>query len=247
MTTSDEIKSIRFRVFRAVDNERICQKYIEGHIHVLKVYGITQITSANIEWILNPNAYVVVAEDPENDEVLAGARLHVADGKHSLPIEDAIGHKDPNVYPFIEKLHTEGGTGEFCGLWNSRKIAGYGIGSMFLGLTSVAVASQLGVKTLTGLCAPITKQRSFKLGFLQETSLGDNGEFIYPKEDLVATALLIPDLEYLSHATEEERSFMLSLRENWKQERVENTRRGEVMAYYDLEIPNITTSDSVSI
>ena len=233
-------------MLRAVDNEGICQKYIQGHVHVLKVYGITQITSANIDWILNPHAYVVVAEDPDSKEVLAGARLHVADGKHALPIEDAIGHKDPNVYPYIEKLRQEGGVGEFCGLWNSRKISGYGIGSMFLGIASVAIAEQLGIQYLTGLCAPITKHRSFKLGFEQEKSLGDNGEFIYPKEDLVATALIIRDVHELDHAAQEEREKMLSLRRNWKQDTVEKTRRGEVRAIYDLEIPNITELDSIS-
>ena len=213
---------------------------------MLKVYGITQITSANIEWILNPNAYVLTAEDPETDEVLAGARLHVADQKYSLPIEEAIGHKDPNVYPYIEKLRIEGGTGEFCGLWNSRKIAGYGIGSMFLGLTSIAVAEQLGISTLTGLCAPITKDRSFKLGFQQEFSLGNGGEFIYPKEDLVATTLVIPDLAELSNAGVDEKATIMELRQNWTQEKIEHTRRGDVLAIYDLEIPNITSKDPVS-
>ena len=230
-----------------MDNERICQKYIEGHIHVLKIYGITQITSANIDWILNPNVYVLVAEDPDTNEVLAGSRLHVADDKFSLPIEDAIGHKDPSVYPYIEKLRKEGGTGEFCGLWNSRKIAGYGIGSMFLGLTSIAVSSQLNLTTLVGLCAPITKKRSFKLGFIQETKLGNEGEFIYPNENLVATALLIPDLGKLNHANEEERNSILNLRTNWKQSHIAKTRRGEVNVEYDLEIPNMTTTDSISI
>jgi len=245
LNSIEEIKSIRFKVFRAIDNERICQKYIEGHIHVLKIYGITQITSANIEWILNPNVYVLIAEDPETNEVLAGSRLHLADEEYSLPIEDAIGNKDPGVYPYIEKLRKEGGTGEFCGLWNSRKIAGYGIGSMFLGLTSIAVSSQLNVTTLVGLCAPITKQRSFRLDFIQEIKLGNNGEFNYPNENLVATALLIPDLDKLSHAEEDERKSIFDLRKNWKQKIIANTRRGEVNVEYDLVIRDITATDTI--
>ena len=244
---SVDIGGIRFSVFRAVDDLRICQKYIEGHIHVLKVYGITQITSAKIDWILNPNVYVVVAEAIDTGEVLAGARVQIADGEHVLPIEDAVGHKDPGVFPYIERLRNEGGTGEFCGLWNSRKIAGYGVGSMFLGRASIAFAGKLGIKTLVGLCAPATKAKSFQTGFIQEVSLGDKGEFIYPKEDLIATALIIPDLANLSNAESEERQKILDLRNNPVQISVENTRRGDVKIEYNLEIPNITVPNPVHV
>ena len=246
MGDSDEIKSIRFSVFRAVDNVDACRKYIEGHIHVLKVYGITQITSAKIDWILNPNVYVLVVESPENNEVLAGARLQVADGKFNLPIEDAVGHHDASIYPYINGLMEEG-TGELCGLWNSRKIAGYGIGSIFLGRTSIAVADQLNIKSLVALCAPSTRQNCFKTGFLVEESLGVKGEFIYPKEDLVATSLIIPDVNELYHAEPVERDKMFVLRENRQQTILESTKRGDVYVEYNLQIPQIESRNSVEL
>jgi hypothetical protein len=241
-----EIKGIRFSVFRAVDNDLACQKYIEGHIHVLKVYGISQITSAKIDWILNPNVYVIIVESLETNEVLAGARLQVADGEHLLPIEDAVGHKDENVFSLVTGLRGEG-TGELCGLWNSRKIAGYGIGSIFLGRTSVAVASQLNIKTLLALCAPTTKENCFKTGFTILERLGDKGEFFYPKEDLVATALIIPDIETLDWANPAERDKIKSLRKETTQSVVEQTRRGEVLVEYNLQIPHINSEESVEI
>ena len=239
------VKSVRFSVFRAVDDEDICKKYIEGHIHVLKVYGITQITSARIDWILNPSVYVLVAEDMESGEVLAGARLQVADGRFRLPIEEAIGGKDAGVYPYIERMRLNGGTAELCGLWNSRKIAGYGIGSIFLGRTAIAIAGQLGIKTVVGLCAPATKENCFRTGFIQEASLGDGGEFIYPKEDLIATALIIPDLAELSHASPEDRKRIISLRRKKSQTVIELTRRGEVLVEYHTRIPKITNVDQL--
>lgn len=239
LSDTNDIKSIKFSVFRAVDNISACQKFIEGHIHVLKVYGITQITSAKIDWILNPNVYVLIAESADDKEVLAGARIHIADGKNILPIEDAIGTKDPKVFGYIEKLRLSGGTGELCGLWNSRKIAGFGIGSMFLGRTSVAFAGQLGISTLVALCAPTTKDKCFLTGFRQETSLGDMGEFIYPKEDLIATSLIIPDLSSLTSADAIERDKIVSLRSNWNQKVIEETKRGMVQLEYRLEVPHI--------
>lgn len=246
MSDDLSIEGIRFNVYRAVDNEEVCRKYIEGHIHVLKVYGITQITSAKIDWILNPYVYVMVVESIESGEVLAGARIQIADGTFQLPIEDAVGHHDPNVYPYIEGLR-ESGTGELCGLWNSRKIAGFGIGSIFLGRTAIATAGQLGVKTLVALCAPSTRENCFKTGFQIEKSLGVEGEFIYPKEDLVATSLIIPDVAGLDLADPLERVKMMELRENPNQTLMERTRRGEIMVEYNLEIPKIVTPDSVNV
>lgn len=246
MNNTDEIKSIRFSVYRAVDNVDVCRKYIDGHIHVLKVYGITQITSAKIDWILNPNAYVMVVESLETGDVLAGARLQIADGNYKLPIEDAIGHKDPSVYPYIESLSEEG-TGELCGLWNSRMIAGYGIGSIFLGRTSISLASQLNIKSLVALCAPSTRENCFKTGFVTEKSLGNKGEFIYPKEDLVATALIIPDVHDLKHAHEEERNKIFELRSDLNQTITENTKRGLVNVEYNLEIPKVIEPQSIKL
>ena len=149
----------------------------------MKVYGISQITSAKIDWILNPNVYVIIVESLETDEVLAGARIQIADGEHTLPIEDAVGHKDENIFSLVTALRGEG-TAELCGLWNSRKIAGYGVGSIFLGRVCVALADQLNIKTLLALCAPATKQNCYRTGFTLLDTLGDEGEFFLPERRL---------------------------------------------------------------
>lgn len=246
MAETIDINTIRFSVFRAVDNVDVCKKYIDGHIHVLKVYGITQITSAKIDWILNPNVYVIIVESLEDGEILAGARIQLADGKHPLPIEDAIGHKDGRVYSYVENLREEG-VGELCGLWNSRKIAGFGIGSIFLGRTSVAVASQLNIKSLLALCAPSTKRNCFRTGFTVEKSLGNEGEFFYPKEDLVATALIIKDVNSLDDANEEERELIMELRKHPEHDVIEETKRGDVHVYYELNLPHIRIHNALTV
>lgn len=237
---------LKISAFRAVDNVDACRKYIAGHIHVLKVYGITQITSAKIDWILNPYVYVILVESMDTGEVLGGARIQIAGGDHQLPIQEAIGMKDDHIHSYVKELMAEG-TGEFCGLWNSRKIAGLGIGSMFLGRTSIAVVDQLNIKTLLGLCAPSTKRNSFRIGFMVEESLGNKGEFIYPKENLVATALIIPDTKSISHADPREREFIMDLRRNPRQSRIESTRRGDIEIDYDLKIPHIVVPDMAGV
>lgn len=226
---------IRIRVFRATDEPETCEKFIEGHIRVLKAFNITMITSAKAEWTADPDTYVLVAEDTETGKVLGGARVQVAGGKYLLPIETAVGKIDKSIYSVIKEYSKEG-TGELCGLWNSREIAGMGIGSTFLIRTAVCIALQLNLKTLFALCAPYIVEIATKTGFHIATFLGNNGEFYYPKEGLIATAAVIPDIATLNSADSIEKSKIFSLRENLKQITLEEGRRKSFYLGYDLEL-----------
>lgn len=205
------IDTLFFKVFKAVDNRADCMKFIEGHTHVLEVFGITKITSAKIDWVLNPDVYVVLVSEHEDGPALGGGRIHVANRKNPLPIEDAVGEMDERIYKMVEES-TDEGAGEFCGLWNSWEIAGLGIGSIYLGRIFIALAYRLGLKTLYGLCAPATFRNSLRVGFRVINEIGLNGKFYYPKEQLTATSLIIEDLENLPFAVEEERSEIFALR-----------------------------------
>ncbi len=207
------INKLHFKVFRAIDDRVACMKFIEGHTHVLEVFGITKITSANIDWILNPDVYVILVLAEENGPALAGGRIHIANGKDALPIEAAVGSMDAKIYEMV-KERMAGGTGEFCGLWNSWEIAGLGIGSIHLGRTLIALAHRLGLKSLFGLCAPATYRNSIRVGFRVLKEIGIDGKFYYPKEQLTATSLLMEDIENLSGAVEEEKQEILKLRLN---------------------------------
>jgi hypothetical protein len=226
---------IRIRAFRAVDEFESCQKFVEGHMRILKVFGITMITSANIEWFTDPFTYVIVAESSETGKVLGGARIQIAGGKFPLPIENAVEEIDPGIHQVVNDYAKEG-AGELCGLWNSREIAGMGIGSVFLTRTAVCIAPQLALKSLFALCAPYTVEMAQKSGFEITTSLGDNGTFYYPKDDLVATGVLLKNSYELNTAAPEERAEIMALRNNLKQIKTEKGMRGEFELEYDLEI-----------
>lgn len=228
---------IIFRVFRAVDDTNSAKKYIEGHMHVLKIFGITQITSAKTDWINNPNMYVILVESEDGEKVYAGSRIQIADNKFPLPIEDAIGKMDPNIYRFI-KENIPSGTGEFCGLWNSREVAGMGIGSIYLGRASIALANILKIKSLYGLCAPSTLKNSLRTGFEVLEQLGDKGKFYYPKEDLLATALIIKDTKNLPNAVSEEREYIQDLSNNPEQIKIEKNKFGEMLFHFNLKVNN---------
>lgn len=135
--------------FRAVDYPELCKEYLEGHINVLKDYGVTSVKSSNPTWTKNPNAYCIVAM--RDNEMMGGIRIHKADGVNLLPMEEGVSKIDPTVSDEITK-YTELGCGEQCGLWNSKTIRGYGI-SWILVNSSIALLPQLGIHKLYGLAS----------------------------------------------------------------------------------------------
>lgn len=205
-------------------------------MEVLRIYGITQITTANTDWMKNPNIYVIAVESEDQDKTYAGSRIQIADGIHPLPIEDAVGKMDPKIHDLVKSYIPEG-AGEFCGLWNSREVAGMGIGSIFLGRTSVALSYLLKIRKLFGLCAPTTYPNSIKIGYETIKSIGMDGQFYYPKEDLLATSLIINDMDNLPTASMEDREYIFSLIKEPRQTRKEKHKFGEIDIIYDLTVP----------
>ena len=228
---------IRIRAFRAMDEIESCIKFVEGHMKILKVFDIAMITSANVEWFNDPMTYVIAAESTETGKMLGGARVQIAGGKFPLPIEKAVTEIDERIHETVKAYALEG-TGELCGLWNSREIAGMGIGSVYLTRTAVCIAPQLKLKTLFALCAPYTVEMGERAGFRVTTFLGNNGTFYYPKQDLVATGMLLANCYTLDTAAPEEKEEILSIRDNLKQMKIAEGRRGPFELYFDLEIKN---------
>lgn len=228
------IENLYFKAFRAVDDRASCMKFIEGHTHVLEIFGITQITSAKIDWVLNPDVYVILVSAEKDGKALAGSRIHVANGQTPLPIEGAVGEMDNRIYQMVEE-RTAARTGEFCGLWNSWEIAGLGIGSMQLSIACVAYAGLIKLGSLFGLCAPATYRNSIRGGFRVIKEIGINGKFYYPKEDLTATSILIDDIVNLPLTYDDVREDIMALRKNPISTRQIPSKTGEMInLHFDL-------------
>ncbi len=233
---------VRLRAFRAIDDPRSCELFVEGHKRVLTSIGVEKVTSSNNEWVHNPAAFVMIVESLDKQHIYGGARIHVSGGTEPLPIEQATGDLDSSIYDLVWD-YAQKGTGEGCGLWNSREIAGYGIGSIFLTRVGVAMSTQIGLDSLFGLCAPYTVKMAQSVGYEIEKGIGNNGTFYYPKLDLVATVLILRDLKDLSAADEENKSAIMSLRENLQGVRIEELRNKKIEIHYDIEIPNMQSWD----
>ncbi|MCB0700238.1 MAG: hypothetical protein KDC11_10330, partial [Chitinophagaceae bacterium] len=192
---------LKIRVFRAIDDLESCKRFAEGHANVLRDYGVTKVTSSKNDWFDNPGVYVVIVEDDETGEVVGGERIHMVEPGHPLPIEEAISIVEDRIYGLVKQYADNKLTGELCGLWNAKAIAGKGV-SILLTKLGVALANRLKMDSLFVLCAPYTVSMCQASGFEIETSIGNKGTFIYPKLDLVATALVVKDVEGLSTADE---------------------------------------------
>ena len=229
---------VRLRAFRAIDEPETCQLFIDGHTHVLTSIGVTKVTSSKNEWTKNPAAFVMIVESMDGKRVYGGARVHVAGGSEPLPIEQATGAMDKGIFDLVWKF-AQHGTGELCGLWNSREIAGHGIGCIFLIRTGVAVAHQIGLTSLFALCAPYTIKPVEAVGMQLEGSIGNDGTFYYPKLDLVATTMLLKDVATMNHAEVEDKEAVMRIRENPTVIRTEVLRRKEIVIHYDVKIPGL--------
>lgn len=235
---------IRIRAFRATEDPEACLKFIEGHRRVLTIYGIENITTNSDEWMYNSAIFVVVVESLDGKKLYGGARVQAANGIIPLPIEEATGEMDNKIYDIV-KHYTQFGTGELSGLWNSKEVAGLGIGSFFPSRTSVVIAEQIGLTTMFSLCAPATVRFNQWIGSSPLTSVGNNGTFYYPKIDLLATACFLPDVEELRNAAVREREKMFYLRQNPKCIVKEKSpfKNLYVNVHYDLEIKSANKNE----
>ncbi|WMJ71924.1 hypothetical protein RCC89_01870 [Cytophagaceae bacterium ABcell3] len=229
---------VRLKVFRAIDDQQSCEKFLEGHRRVLKSVGVTEVTTAKDDWFNNPAVFVLMVESEDGSKVFGGARVQAADGNIPLPIEDAVGDMDPKIYDFVKSQRLNG-TGELCGLWNSLEVAGLGFGSVFLIRAGVAITTQLGLDSLFALCSPFTARICKNYSFEIVKSLGNEGTFYYPKSDLIATVALIHDTATLTGGDHNECDRIFDLRRDPLQRTVEKGKRKDIEIQYELDLPQI--------
>lgn len=231
-----------FRAFRAIEEPEICIRYRDGHVSVLKDYGITNITTNNDEWMKNPNIYGIVAEIYPDMEVVGGIRVQISDEQNWLPVEKAISKMDPRIHDIVKKYREEGGVGELCALWNAKRVAGIGI-SVLLTRAGISMANQLDFETLVGICAEYTLDMFRRVGFVVDDSLGVKGEFQYPNENYIARVLGIMNASTLSTAHEYDKMRMQSLRDFPEQLTIEQGTKEKIEIQYQLTLPNYNKND----
>lgn len=77
------------------------------------------------------------------------------------------------------------------------------------------------------------------VGYNIETSIGNEGTFYYPKLDLLATSMILQDVDTLSSADDEERAAIFKLRNELNIIRTEQLRKKTIVIHYEIKIPNL--------
>ena len=235
---------ICIRAFRATDDPETCKKFIQGHRKVLSIYGIENITTNTDDWMYNPAIFVIVVESGDREKLYGGARVQAANGIIQLPIEEATGKMDSKIHDVV-KRQARFGTAELSGLWNSKEVAGLGIGSLFPTRCGVVIAEQIGLDSMFSLSSPTTVRFNKWLGSKILTEVGDNGTFYYPKIDLLASACLLYDAVTLTDTHPREREKMLYLRNNLRCTILEKSpfKTVYVNVHYDLVITSANKTE----
>jgi hypothetical protein len=229
---------LRIRTFKAIDDLESCKRFAEGHANVLRDYGVTKVTSSKNDWFYNPDAYVAIVEEKNSGEVVGGERIHLVNKKFPLPIEEAVSIVEKRIYGLVSSYADNKITGELCGLWNAKSIAGRGV-SWLLTKLGVGMAQMIGMDSLFVLCAPYTVEMCQRAGFEIETSIGNQGTFVYPKLDLIATALVVKDMVNLGSADELVRNEIFNYTKNPVSQTIELGPKGETEIEYDILLPKL--------
>lgn len=222
---------ITIRAFRAIDEPKACREFYEGHINVLRDFGIKTITSAKDSWFENPGVYCVVAE--YKNKMVGGVKIHRVDKSYPLPLEPSIAPLDNRIHDIVKK-YNKNGAGEACGLWNSREVAGLGLGFL-LSKAIIILSYQLGIERVFALSSDHTIKMFRAIGFRVIKKIGDNGNFQYPNPKYISRVLVV-NSKTLSYATPYNRENMFSLRKNPLQKLEEPGPKGQILINYNLGI-----------
>ncbi len=233
------IKDIRIRAFRATDDPETCKEFVKGHKKILEDYGITQLSSSSDNWV-NTNSTFVIVVEALNGKLLGGARIQAANGIIPLPIEMATGSMDARIFGKVKEKAING-TGELCGVWNSKEASGLGVGSYFSIQAAMAICHQIGLDSLFILCAPHTLKMFQQYGGSVIIDIGNKGTFYYPKIDLLTTAMFYNDLKTFDDGQVDKKEKLKSLIHTPVQDKVEISPKTEISItiQYNLLLTNI--------
>jgi hypothetical protein len=193
---AEEVQEVIVLVSRANQDERLCEKLLEGHKRVLEAYGIKNFSSFRTDWFRRDDVVVIAAMTPDGERVLAGAMLQPGGVSNDFPLHQAVGHMDPQVGEFLEEIIPEGVV-ELNALWNSIELAGMDMGSEFLIQVGMAALPLIGVRHLVALTSSVTRRWREKHGWRLHEEFGEEGFFVYPKPSLRASVehYVHPDYE----------------------------------------------------
>ena len=202
-----------------------------GHQNVLYEHGLGYFTSNELYWHGFDDVYVALVF--KGDEAVAGLRLETKVKERMLPLEKALKSRDNKVTEFVEGLSNHK-VFEVCGLWNSKKYAGYDFAT-FLCRACLAIAPQLGFDVSLSLNGFYTYRIPKDIGCRMVTSVGEGGRFAYPVKRFHSAIWIQDDLDKISLASDECKQLVKAIRAGGEVRRKEQNKIGEIEIIYNLD------------
>jgi len=231
---SNAIGSYRIEAFQAVEHPNFSAQFHNGHTSVLTELGIKNLNSAQPSWMSDPNVFVLIAID-NNQEVVAGLRIHRFNSEDStLPMIDSIKEQDPRIVGTIHKTLPEG-TAEACGLWSAKKVFGKGL-TPLLCIAAIPVMAEIGLCNFFCFAAPYTEKMIKTNGLIEVCEVGENGRLPYPTPEFISVVLKNPNIHTMEFAEEFNRERVFQLMQEPVCTFFEDSPRGPIEVHYDLRL-----------
>ena len=219
---------------RATDNYSLCENFVRGHRQLLAVNDV-DLGPIDNSWFNSPDVYLLVVRRAGESEILGGAKLVVFDNDANLPLLKLLNEDYPELTDYL-KEYNENGLIEISGLWNSRSVAGLGLGSEQLIRTSIAICGLLNIATIVTFCSPFVTRFAELYGFTPLSKFGQNGSIPFPDNRWMSTINILSDPHVMSKADDTEKQIIFELRNQPNQTRNFNNRGKELTIKFELEL-----------
>lgn len=172
--------------YKAVDNAIELANYLNGHDKVLRDFGITNLGNDIIPKLplmrVNNKINFFTAENIDEHIVDGGARVHLYNNNYLFPsVEFLSNARSIDISQDRMLEHTKGNTAEICGIWNSKRVAGYQLSNDLL-KSSLALCISLKVEKVFMLVGESQKELLESIGFEIDEGLFERGEIALPKK-----------------------------------------------------------------
>jgi hypothetical protein len=219
---------------RASDNYLLCEKFVRGHRQLLAANDV-DLGPVDTSWFNSTDVFLLVVRRADADEILGGAKLVIFDNNENLPLLKLLGEDYPELIGYLRE-YSKNGLVEISGLWNSRSVAGLGLGSEQLIRTSIAICGLLNIESVVTFCSPFVTRFAELYGFSPLSQFGEYGSIPFPDNRWMSTINILRDPLIMSSADPSEKNLIFELREKPNQTRNFISRGKEITIKFELEL-----------
>jgi hypothetical protein len=233
---SDDFGELDFilSLHRACDDYSLCENFVKGHRQLLAVNDV-DLGPVDTSWFASCDIYLLVVRRSGDSEILGGAKLVIYDSENNLPLLKLLSDDYPELKPLMQE-YSNRGLVEISGLWNSRSVAGLGLGSEQLIRTSIAICGLLDIETVVTFCSPFVTRFAELYGFVPLAKFGDNGSIPFPDNRWMSTINILEDPHVMSRANTGEKDVIFNLRGNPNQTKVFHSRGKSITIKFELAL-----------